>query len=88
MQEQVLQLIRCASVQFLDRMAVDVQGSRYVGMSEAIRDGPDVYLMPDQERGSSMPETMQRDQWQLFAFVSLLGIIIIDDPVKSLIWSV
>ena len=69
-------------------MAVDVQGSGYVRVSKTIRDGPDVYLVPDQERRSSMPETMQRDQWQLFAFVCLLGIIIIDDPVESLIGSI
>lgn len=62
MQEQVLQFIRCASVQFLDCMAVDVQGSGYVRMSKTIRDGPDVYLVPDQESGSSMPLRYNNDK--------------------------
>lgn len=88
MQEQVLRRTRCTSVQLLDSMAVDVQSSGYVRMAKTIRNGSDVYLVPNQERGSSMPEAMQRDQWQILAFVRLLGIIIIDDPVECLIGSI
>ena len=57
-------------------------------MAEPVRYGSDVYVLSDQERCSSVTETMQGNQRELFILVFLLGIMVVYDPVKSLVRSI
>ncbi len=57
-------------------------------MSKSAGNGPDVHALPDQECGSRVPESMQRDQREFRSAFRTLGIIIPDEPVKCLIRSI
>ena len=64
-------------------MAVDIQRGTSVGVSESSGDSADINTIRDQERGSSMPQTVERDQRKR-RFVLLPGcIVMLEDTMKG-----